>query len=104
MSLTRPAPTADGSRCDMQARASVTRFWQRFIGVLDFVSLDIEEHEPAALRAFDLQRYAPRLLCIEAHGRTQDAIYEWMVTHGYRRVDSYLAYDSVNWYFEPAAP
>ncbi|MBU6162479.1 MAG: FkbM family methyltransferase [Myxococcales bacterium] len=88
----------------MQARASVTGFWQRFIGVVDFVSLDIEEHEPAALRAFDLQRYAPRLLCIEAHGRTQDAIYEWMVTHGYRRIDSYLAYDSVNWYFEPAAP
>ena len=71
---------------------------------VDFVSLDIEEHEPAALRAFDLQRYAPGLLCIEAHGRTQDAIYEWMVTHGYRRIDSYLAYDSVNWYFEPAAP
>jgi len=70
---------------------------------VDFVSLDIEEHEPAALRAFDLGRYAPALLCIEAHGRTQDAIYEWMVTHGYRRIDSYLAYDSVNWYFEPAA-
>lgn len=71
---------------------------------VDFVSLDIEEHEPTALRAFDLQRYAPGLLCIEAHGRTQDAIYEWMVTHGYRRVDSYLAYDSVNWYFEPVSP
>lgn len=73
---------------------------------VDFVSMDIEEHEPEALAGFDIEKYAPGLVCIEAHGRTQDQLYAYFVEHGYRRLDQYLAYDTVNWYFAPtpAAP
>ena len=68
---------------------------------IDFFSMDIEEHEPAALRGFDIERFRPALVCIESHGRTQDVLYEYFVSHGYERLDDYLAYDPVNWYFAP---
>ena len=68
---------------------------------IDFLSMDIEEHEPAALRGFDIERYRPALVCVESHGRTQDVLFEYFVSHGYERLDEYLAYDPVNWYFAP---
>jgi FkbM family methyltransferase len=70
---------------------------------VDFVSMDIEEHEPEALNGFDIEKYAPGLVCIEAHGRTQDELYTYFAEHGYERLDQYLPYDTVNWYFAPAA-
>lgn len=68
---------------------------------IDFLSMDIEGHEPEALSGFDIERYRPELVCIESSGRTQNTLYEYFVAHGYERLDEYLAYDSVNWYFAP---
>ena len=68
---------------------------------LDFMSLDIEEHEPAALAGFDIERLKPELVCIEAHRPLRDTLYAWFHRHNYQRVDKYLAYDSTNWYFAP---
>lgn len=70
---------------------------------IDFLSMDIGEHEPAALRGFDIDRYQPELVCVEAHGRTQDVLYAWFSQHGYERLDAYLTWDPVNWYFAPRA-
>ncbi len=68
---------------------------------IDFLSMDIEEYEPAALAGFDIQRYRPQLVCIEAHGTVQDAIYRYFLDNGYQRIDAYLPYDPYNWYFTP---
>jgi FkbM family methyltransferase len=68
---------------------------------IDFVSMDIEESEPPALAGFDIERFRPELVCIEASASIQEAILAYFHAHGYERVDRYLAADSVNWYFQP---
>jgi len=68
---------------------------------IDFLSMDIEQGEPAALAGFDIKRFAPELVCIEALPEVQAAILEYFDKHGYRRIDRYLEYDKVNWFFTP---
>lgn len=70
---------------------------------IDFLSMDIEEWEPRALAGFDIDRFRPELVCIEAHEPVRAAILEYFTRHGYRRLDRYLARDRVNWYFTPGA-
>jgi FkbM family methyltransferase len=69
---------------------------------IDFLSMDIEESEPAALAGFDIERFRPELVCIEAVERIQPQIRAYFDAHGYERIDRYLARDTVNWYFTPA--
>jgi FkbM family methyltransferase len=69
---------------------------------IDFLSMDIEGAEPKALAGFDIRKYKPRLVCIESAPNVRDAILQYFTAHGYERVDEYLPYDSVNWYFRPA--
>ena len=71
---------------------------------LDLVSMDIEESEPQALAGFDIERFRPSLVCIEAVDRVQPMIREYFAKHGYRRIERYDARDQVNWYFEPVEP
>ncbi len=66
----------------------------------DFLSMDIELSEPAALRGFDIERFRPRLVCIEAHGETRQAILDYFAAHGYVLVGKYLPHDRVNLYFK----
>lgn len=67
---------------------------------VDFLLLDIELGEPAALRGFDIERFSPDLVCIEAGNETVRAfIAEYFPRHGYERIDAYLKYDTVNWYY-----
>jgi FkbM family methyltransferase len=66
---------------------------------IDFVSMDIEEHEPEALAGFDIARFRPALVCVEAHPTVRDALWRYFRQHGYVRQDQYLAWDSANWYF-----
>jgi FkbM family methyltransferase len=40
-------------------------------GEIDLLSLDIEGGEPAALRGLDLERHAPRYICVEARARPE---------------------------------
>jgi len=71
---------------------------------IDFLSLDIEGAEPAALRGFDIDRFAPRLICVEAHAGgegNEREILGYFEAHGYERIEEYLPHDAVNWYFRP---
>ena len=69
---------------------------------IDFLSMDIEGHEPAALAGFDIERFRPELVCIEAPAEAEP-ILGWFDSHGYERIERYLAHDTVNWYFRPKA-
>lgn len=68
---------------------------------IDFLNMDIELGEPAALRGFSVDRYRPRLVCVEAHGETRQAILDYFADHGYVVVGKYLPHDRVNLYFAP---
>ena len=68
---------------------------------IDFLSMDIEEGEPAALAGFDIIRFKPELICIEAHGSVKYKIMKYFIRHGYELIDKFLAYDKENLYFKP---
>ncbi len=68
---------------------------------IDFLSMDIEQGEPAALAGFDIGRFRPELVCIEAFPLVRDQIAAYFEEHAYERIDEYLAYDEGNWYFTP---
>ncbi len=75
------------------AEASVTK--------TDYLSMDIELGEPAALRGFSIDRFRPRLACVEAHAKTRQQIIDYFVRHGYTIVGRYLRIDPANLYFTP---
>ncbi|HIF92574.1 MAG: FkbM family methyltransferase [Myxococcales bacterium] len=71
---------------------------------LDFLSIDIEGAELAALSGFDIDRFRPKLVCIEAHtngGANEEGIRSYFGEHGYVLLEAYLPYDRANWYFAP---
>lgn len=68
---------------------------------IDFMSMDIELAEPAALRGFDIARFRPKLVCIEAHFEVREPIIDYFAAHNYRVVGRYLRADRANLYFEP---
>ncbi len=71
---------------------------------LDFLSIDIEGAELAALSGFDIDRFRPKLVCIEAHtngGANEEGIRSYFAEHGYVLLEAYLPYDRANWYFAP---
>ena len=71
------------------------------VSSIDLLSMDIELWEPRALAGFDIERFAPQLVCIEAHTGVQDALTTYFAEHGYERIEKYLEYDVDNWYFRP---
>ncbi len=70
---------------------------------LDFMSMDIEGYEPIALAGFDIERFKPELVCIEAKPDVRDQILAYFARHHYERIERYLAHDRVNYYFTPQA-
>ena len=70
------------------------------ISKIDFLSIDIEGGEPAALAGFDIKRFRPKLVCIEAHSNGKK-IMKYLNRNGYELIKKYLKYDSQNWYFRP---
>lgn len=68
---------------------------------IDFLSLDIELWEPQALAGFDIEKYRPELVCVEAHRQVRDKILDYFTKYGYRRLDQYFLFDQRNWYFTP---
>lgn len=78
---------------DLLDRAGITR--------VDLVSMDIELAEPAALAGFDLTRFRPELVCIEAHPPNRQRLIDHFSRHGYRIVGKYLWADVENLYFAP---
>jgi hypothetical protein len=67
----------------------------------DYLSMDIELGEPAALRGFAIDRFRPRLACVEAHAKTRQQIIDYFVRHRYTIVGRYLRIDPANLYFTP---
>jgi FkbM family methyltransferase len=69
---------------------------------VDFVSMDIELAEPKALAGFDIERFRPALVCVEAHEAARQAILDYFQQRRYVVVGKYLRADTANLYFMPA--
>ena len=65
----------------------------------DFLSMDIEGAELAALKGFDIKRFQPGLCCIETAHR--DAVVGYFESNGYEWLEKYLKADKINLYFRP---
>lgn len=68
---------------------------------IDFMNMDIELHEPRALEGFDIKRFKPSLVCIEALLPVRQAILDYFARNGYVLVGKYVWVDTENLYFEP---
>jgi len=68
---------------------------------IDFMSIDIELAEPKALAGFDIARFRPALVCVEAHAQVRQAILDYFAEHGYVVVGRYLRADPKNLWFVP---
>jgi len=68
---------------------------------IDFLSMDIELWEPKALAGFDIERFRPSLVCIEANAEVRQAILDYFTQHDYVVVARYLRADIWNLYFTP---
>jgi len=68
----------------------------------DLLSLDIELAEPKALAAFDIERFRPALICVEAHPEVRQQLLDYFHQHGYVVASKYLRMDEKNLYFMPA--
>ncbi len=71
---------------------------------IDFLNMDIELWEPKALAGFDIERFHPALVCVEAHLEVRDDLLDYFARHGYVVVGRYLRADIWNLYFRPLAP
>jgi FkbM family methyltransferase len=69
---------------------------------IDFLSMDIELHEPAALKGFSIGRFQPRLVCVEGHAPVRQQVLDYFAAHGYVVVGKYLRADNMNLWFAPA--
>jgi FkbM family methyltransferase len=76
---------------------------QAGISRIDFMSMDIELSEPKALAGFDIDRYQPSLVCIEAHPDVRQQILDYFAEHRYVVLGKYLRIDTDNLYFQPMA-
>jgi len=71
------------------------------ITTFDYLSMDIELWEPKALAGFDIDRFKPRLVCVEAHPQVRQQILDYFARHGYVLIGKYLRADLNNLYFTP---
>ena len=68
---------------------------------IDFLSMDIELHEPRALEGFDIARFKPALVCIEALLPVRQQILDYFARNQYVLVGKYVWVDLENLYFAP---
>jgi FkbM family methyltransferase len=68
---------------------------------VDFVSMDIELHEPYALKGFDIERFKPGMVCVEALLPVRQQILDYFASHRYVIVGRYMWVDLENLYFKP---
>lgn len=67
----------------------------------DFLSMDIELHEPQALKGFSIDRFKPALVCVEGLRPVRQQILDYFTSHGYSVVGKYVWADLENLYFAP---
>jgi FkbM family methyltransferase len=72
---------------------------QAGIEKIDFLSIDIEGGEPAALAGFDLERFRPALVGIEVFAENQPQIRAYFEKHGYVRIEAYVERHHGDWFF-----
>ena len=68
---------------------------------IDFLSMDIELHEPRALAGFDIAKFRPSLVCVEALMPVRQQILDYFARHQYVIVGKYVWVDRENLYFAP---
>ena len=68
---------------------------------IDFLTIDIELHEPRALQGFDIQRFRPSLVCIEGLLPVRQPILDYFARNGYVLLGKYMWVDRENLYFAP---
>ncbi len=68
---------------------------------IDFLSIDIELHEPQALKGFDIDRFRPALVCIEGLPPVRQQILNYFTEHRYVMLGKYMWADLENLYFAP---
>jgi FkbM family methyltransferase len=66
---------------------------------IDFLNMDIELAEPAALRGFDIDRFRPELVCIETHAPVAEFLERYFAEHGYVDVVRWSQPDWKNSYY-----
>jgi FkbM family methyltransferase len=74
---------------------------QAGIRKIDYLSMDIELAEPKALAGFDIDRFKPDLVCIEAHPEVRQQILDYFARHQYVLAGKYLRVDPHNLHFQP---
>jgi len=75
------------------------------VSQIDFLSIDVELHEPQVLRGFSIARYRPRLVCVESHPEVRQQILDYFTSNGYVVLGKYLRADSDNlWFAESKRP
>ena len=73
------------------------------ISHIDLMSMDIEGYEPQALAGFDIERFRPRVVVVEAHPVIRQRLLDYFTAHGYVLQARYLGVDDFNYYFMPRA-
>jgi len=68
---------------------------------IDLLSIDVELSEPRVLAGFDIRRFEPALVCIEAHADVRQQILDYFAKAGYVALGRYLRVDDENLYFSP---
>jgi FkbM family methyltransferase len=73
------------------------------VQTIDFLSMDIEGAEIAALAGFSIERYKPALACVEAKPENREKLLAYFAAHGYEQLQQYAKRDPVNNYYAPKA-
>ena len=68
---------------------------------IDFLSVDVELHEPQVFAGFDLGRFRPGLVCVESHPQVRQQILDYFAKRHYVVVAKYLRADPQNLWFAP---
>jgi FkbM family methyltransferase len=89
----QPVHTNTTTLDDLLERSGISR--------IDFLSIDIELHEPAALAGFSIDRYRPRLVAVEGHLEVRQQILDYFAAHDYILLGKYLRADAENMWFAP---
>lgn len=72
------------------------------IAKVDFLNVDVELAEPQVLAGFSIERFRPRVICIEAHSQVRQPILDYMQRHSYELIGKYLGVDNDNFWFSAA--
>ncbi|HET9466810.1 MAG TPA: FkbM family methyltransferase [Vicinamibacterales bacterium] len=68
---------------------------------IDFLSIDVELHEPQVLAGFNIDKVKPQLVCVESLPPVRQQVLDYFAAHRYVVVADYLRADPLNLWFKP---